>query len=103
MRLGDHVIWADRVYVLRGVEPMSVPDGRAELTDTGSGERIFVPANELTPAPSSPHRLREADGLASSRRSPVWETSTSDRVAFATSQRALPVTSLRSSRIAGEA
>jgi hypothetical protein len=53
MRLGDHVIWQDRVYVLRGFEPMSVPDGRAELADPSSGERIFVPADELRSAPSS--------------------------------------------------
>jgi hypothetical protein len=56
MRVGSHVIWQDRVYVLRGFEPMSVPDARAELADPGSGERIFVPAGELRPAPSPPDR-----------------------------------------------
>jgi hypothetical protein len=56
MRVGSHVIWHDRVYVLRGFEPMSVPDARAELADPDSGEQIFVPAGELRPAPSSPHR-----------------------------------------------
>ena len=54
MRLGDDVIWQDRVYVLRGFEPMSVPDGRAEIADPSSDERIFVPTDELTPA-ASPH------------------------------------------------
>jgi hypothetical protein len=50
MRLGDNVIWEDCVYVLRGFEPMSVPDGRVEIADLGSDESIFVPADELRPA-----------------------------------------------------
>jgi len=56
MRIGSHVIWQDRVYVLRGFEPMSVPDARAELADPGSDELILVPAAELRAAPSPPHR-----------------------------------------------
>jgi hypothetical protein len=55
MRVGSHVIWQERVYVLRGFEPMSVPDARAELADPGSDELILVPAAELRPAPSPPH------------------------------------------------
>ena len=54
MRLGDNVIWEDRVYVLRGFAPMSVPDGRAEIADPSSDERIFVPTAELRPA-APPH------------------------------------------------
>jgi hypothetical protein len=56
MRVGSQVIWQDRVYVLRGFEPMSVPGARAELADPGSDELILVPAAELRPAPLSPHR-----------------------------------------------
>jgi hypothetical protein len=58
MRVGSHVIWQERVYVLRGFEPMSVPDARAELADPGSDELIFVPAAELRPAPPPPHGSR---------------------------------------------
>lgn len=54
MRLGDHVIWEDRVYVLRGFAPMSVPDGRAEIADPSSDEPIDVPMDELRPTPP-PH------------------------------------------------
>jgi hypothetical protein len=55
MRLGDHVIWQNRIYVLRGFEPRSVPNGRAEIADPRSGERILAPVEELRPAPSSSH------------------------------------------------
>ncbi len=43
MEIGDDVIYNGKCYVLRGLEPMSVPDRRAELEDPESGERISVP------------------------------------------------------------
>ena len=36
--------------MLRGFEPMSVPDRRAELEDAQTGERLFAPVGELEPA-----------------------------------------------------
>jgi len=47
MEIGDLVIHDGRAYVLRGVEPMSVPDRRAELEDPASGELVRVPVAEL--------------------------------------------------------
>jgi hypothetical protein len=47
MEIGDLVIHGDRSYVLRGFEPISVPDRRAELADPATGEVVFVPVAEL--------------------------------------------------------
>ena len=47
MKVGDHVIWNGRLYVLRGVEPMSLPGRQAELEDAETGERIRVAVEEL--------------------------------------------------------
>ena len=38
MKIGDLVTYQGRSYVLRGIEPMSVPNRRAELEDPESGE-----------------------------------------------------------------
>ena len=50
MRIGDPVIYQGRRYVLRGLDPMSVPDRRAHLEDCETGELIRVPVAKLTPA-----------------------------------------------------
>jgi hypothetical protein len=50
MRIGDTVIFRGRPYVLRGLDPMSVPDRRAELEDSETGELIRAPVAELEPA-----------------------------------------------------
>jgi hypothetical protein len=50
MTVGDLVTWRGRTCVLRGFEPMSVPDRRAELEDAETGERLFAPVGELEPA-----------------------------------------------------
>ncbi len=42
MRIGDLVSYDGRRYVLRGLEPMSVPDRRADLEDEQTGERVSV-------------------------------------------------------------
>jgi hypothetical protein len=47
LRIGDEVIYHGRVLVLRGLEPMSVPTRRAEVEDPVTGERFFVPVDEL--------------------------------------------------------
>jgi hypothetical protein len=43
MEIGDLVTYDGKSYVLRGLEPMSVPDRRAEIEDPDSGERRSVP------------------------------------------------------------
>jgi hypothetical protein len=47
MNIGDLVTYQGQPYVLRGLDPMSVPDRRAELEDPASGERIRVPLAEV--------------------------------------------------------
>jgi hypothetical protein len=54
MEIGDLVTYNGKSYVLRGLEPMSVPERRAEIEDPESGERLAVPFALLTPA--SPQR-----------------------------------------------
>ncbi len=39
-----------RRYVLRGIDPMGVPERRADLEDPESGELVRVPVAELEPA-----------------------------------------------------
>jgi hypothetical protein len=50
MAIGDHVLHRGRRYRLRGIDPMSVSDRRAELEDLETGERIRVPLAEVEPA-----------------------------------------------------
>ena len=48
MRIGDLVAYAGRQYVVRGLDPMGVPDRRADLEDVETGERLRVRISELT-------------------------------------------------------
>jgi hypothetical protein len=43
MEIGDTLIYEGRTYVLIGLEPMSVPDHKADLRDVETGEVISVP------------------------------------------------------------
>ena len=43
MELGDTLIYEGRTYVLIGLEPMSVPDHKADLRDVETGEVVSVP------------------------------------------------------------
>jgi hypothetical protein len=49
MKIGELVTHEGRTYVFRGLEPMSVPNRRAELEDPETGERIVVPLDEVSP------------------------------------------------------
>ncbi len=49
MKIGDLVTYQGRAYVLRGLEPMSVPNRRVELEDPESGEVIVAPLAEVSP------------------------------------------------------
>jgi len=54
MRIGDLVSYHGTQYVLRGLDPMSVPDRQAELEDPATGERLRVPLSEVQEAPGQP-------------------------------------------------
>jgi hypothetical protein len=55
MEIGDLVTFRGRVYVLRGLDPMSVDSRRAHLEDPATQERIWVALRELEEeAPPSP-------------------------------------------------
>jgi len=51
MEIGDLVTYLGKTYVLRGLDPMSVPGRRAVLEDALTGERRAVPFDEVEPAP----------------------------------------------------
>jgi hypothetical protein len=55
MRIGDLVTYDGAVYVLRGLDPMSVPDRLAELEDPATGERVRVPLSDVEEGPAEPH------------------------------------------------
>ena len=47
MEIGSLVTYQGRPYYLRGLDPMSVSDRRAELEDVFTHERISVPLDEV--------------------------------------------------------
>jgi hypothetical protein len=49
MEIGDLVIYRERAYVLRGLDPMGVPERRAELEDPETGKLVSVPLAEVSP------------------------------------------------------
>jgi hypothetical protein len=53
MAIGDLVLYQGRRYVLRGIDPMSVTDRRAELQDEETGERIRVLVDDVEPVDKS--------------------------------------------------
>ena len=53
MRIGDLVAYAGRQYVVRGLDPMGVPERRADLEDAETGEIVRVPIAALAAAPDS--------------------------------------------------
>jgi hypothetical protein len=54
MRIGDLVTYQGTQYVLRGLDPMSVPDRQAELEDPVTGERVRVPLADVEERPGEP-------------------------------------------------
>ena len=54
MQIGDLVTYDGAVYVLRGLDPMSVSDRRAELEDPATGERFRAPLSEVEDVPAEP-------------------------------------------------
>ena len=47
MQIGDHVTIGGRRYVVRGFDPMSVPERRVELEDVETGECVRIPLEEV--------------------------------------------------------
>jgi hypothetical protein len=47
MEIGEVLSYDGRTYVLLGMEPMSVPERKAELRDTETGEIVSVPCSIL--------------------------------------------------------
>ena len=54
MRIGEPVIYHGRVLTLRGIDPMSIPERRAEVEDPDTGGRFMVAFDELEEAPQDP-------------------------------------------------
>jgi hypothetical protein len=61
MNLGDIVIHDGRELVLRGLDPMSVVGGRAEVEDPRTHEcwRVPIAELELAPPPDAPVSARK--------------------------------------------
>jgi hypothetical protein len=51
MELGSAVIYCGRMCVLRGLDPMSVDERRALLEDELTGDRIWVPLQDVEEPP----------------------------------------------------
>ncbi len=47
MEIGETLIYKGRTYVLIGVEPMSVPERRADLQDAETGRVVYVACTNL--------------------------------------------------------
>ena len=47
MRIGDSVTYRGKRYVLRGLDPMGIPDRLADIEDAETGEAMRVPVSEL--------------------------------------------------------
>jgi hypothetical protein len=47
MEIGKVLTYDGRTYVLLGMEPMSVPERRAELEDIETGEVLRIPSSLL--------------------------------------------------------
>ena len=50
MRIGDLLDYEGKRYIVRGLDPMGVPERRADLEDAETGEPIRVPIAELDDA-----------------------------------------------------
>ena len=54
MNFGDLVLYQGRPYVLRGLDPMGVPERRVILEDPETGEEFAAPAGDVSPAEPGP-------------------------------------------------
>ena len=49
VNIGDQVLYEGRIYVLRGLDPMSVPDRTVLLEDALEGGLIRAPLRDVEP------------------------------------------------------
>ena len=54
MKIGDLVLYQGRPYVLRGLDPMGVPERRVILEDPETGQEVTAPADEVSRAEPRP-------------------------------------------------
>jgi hypothetical protein len=54
VKIGDQVLYDGRLYVLRGLDPMSVPDRTALLEDALDGDLIRAPLDEVAAVENRP-------------------------------------------------
>jgi hypothetical protein len=54
MKIGDLVLYQGRPYVLRGLDPMGVPERRVILEDPKTGQEVAAPADEVSLAEPRP-------------------------------------------------
>ena len=47
MEIGDLVLYQGRLHYLRGLDPMSVPERRAQLEDAETSVLLWVPLEEV--------------------------------------------------------
>ena len=73
MQIGDRVTHHGRVLVLVGLEPMSVPNRRAQVEDPATGERFEVAYDELEELPPQREVSTPQPELYSSSRSRLHE------------------------------
>jgi hypothetical protein len=61
VKIGDLVTYQGRAYVLRGLEPMSVPDRRAQLADPRTGALATARLAEVQKGAPAPDTLGSGD------------------------------------------
>ena len=54
MKIGDLVLYQGRPYVLRGLDPMGVPERRVILEDPEPGEEFAAFADDVSPVEPGP-------------------------------------------------
>ena len=54
LRIGETLSFEGRIHRLQGLEPMSVPDRRAELEDVETGRRRWVAVARIEQARAQP-------------------------------------------------
>ena len=47
MKIGDHVLYLGQEFILRGFDPMSVPDRHVHLEHPETGEPLRAPIDEV--------------------------------------------------------
>ena len=54
MRIGDLLDYEGKQYIVRGLDPMGVPERRVILEDPKTGQEVAAPADEVSLAEPRP-------------------------------------------------